>query len=190
MKKLLMITILLLTLTGCTVSALNGHTVGSEANVEAKHEEVNKPTVLDAVSFVSLTFDPSNPDHVYEQAEMIVIASITSIDGTDNFDEETQSYTRVFTYGQAAVHPVLKGEIPESFEFERIGGVIEFDKYKLSQTEKTQSLLSQNDNNPDYVNERFDGDIDIEVNKTYVMYLIQDETRCAHADYCVIGCSG
>lgn len=130
----------------------------------------------------SYLIDMSNNTTIANEAECIIIGTVESIDGMTNYNPTTGNYVMARTVGTINVSKVIKGNLNEdTISFIRLGGVVPLGEYLKSQPQahlEKMGLnnLSQEDKENKYVKERMAGDIEIEENKTYLMYI-------AYSDY-------
>jgi len=119
--------------------------------------------------------------------KLLLFGTVTSIDGSINYNPVTKEYTMPQTVGKIQVNQVLKGDIKEKeIPFIRLGGVITLSEYEKSlQKEQIEKRgldkLSQEEKNNEYVSETMEGDISIEKGKTYLMYLIYREDYSSYS---------
>ncbi len=173
MKKTIICLICLLSLFGCTKN--NDEVVYYNAYKNIAENDI----FLIKTSFV-IEGNISNPSYVDDLSSDVALITILSIDGGDNFGEQTKEYCYPYTYGKFRVEKVYKGNIEEEKEYEyiRAGGIIDYDSYynSLSDNEKDKNILLTNDDKPAYIKMKFEGDIDIEPGKTYLAYLSNPES--------------
>ena len=113
---------------------------------------------------------------IASEIENIGIIRITSVDSCDNRNLETGEYvSTVYTYGTFEVIRMYEGELTEGHEYKfcRMGGTIPYDQYlkglNEQSREKRESLRKETETEkPDYVQQSFDGGIEIEEGKTYL----------------------
>lgn len=164
-KSILFIIPAVLSLIGCKVpdeqTAVN---VLTADNKEAEKE----PNVLQIGSSLDA--------EITSEIENIGIIRITSIDGCDNRNLETGEYvSTVYTYGTFEVIRMYEGELAEGHEYKfcRMGGTIPYDQFlkglNEQSREKRESLRKETETEkPDYVQQSFDGGIEIKEGKTYL----------------------
>lgn len=117
--------------------------------------------------------DISDIEVLKEDAHQIVIAKVINIDGCTNYNQKSGNYTRINTLGDIKILQVLKGdlEINSVVPFIRGGGTISYNDYQkgviYGNRSKIQGIY-------DYVTERRIGDIEISMDKTYLMFLYYD----------------
>ncbi len=130
----------------------------------------------------SFLTDMSDNTTIANDAEWIIIGTVESIEGMTNYNPTTENYVMARTVGTIKVNKVIKGNLNEDkISFIRLGGVVPLGEYIKSQPQahlEKMGLnnLSQEDKENKYVKETMAGDIEIEENKTYLMYI-------AYSDY-------
>ncbi len=173
MKKIIICLICLLSLFGCS----------KNNDEEVYHNAYNNIVENDIVPIETsgeISGNISNPSYVDEVSSDIALITILSIDGGDNFSEQTKEYCYPYTYGKFKVERVYKGNIEAEKEYEyiRAGGIIDYNSYynSLSENEKDKNNFLTNGIKPAYIKMKFEGDIDIEPGKTYLAYLSNPES--------------
>ncbi|MEF9967791.1 hypothetical protein [Anaerorhabdus sp.] len=169
-----------LLLFGCTTN--NNKTV-SDYKEDYKfynaYETISKDDTLFIQSQADMSIDLRDPKVVAANSDSIVIATIQSIDGGDILNKVKGTYCHPYTYGTMIIESTIKGDLESGTEvkYTRMGGIVSFNKYLSSlPTAKRDKLLSQPQaSNVQYVDYTFGDDIEIEVGKTYLMYLIDPE---------------
>lgn len=146
-----------------------------------------------AVSSAELSFDNSNPNAMIDKSSAVAIVTIKSIDGASNYGSGIEQYVYPYTYGEMEVVQTLAGDIPEgsTVKFSRLGGIMPFDEYLKGLSESEQTKITSLNTKRKDVKIAFEGDIDIEVGKTYLAYLV--ESTVHHAEpgaYEIIGFEG
>ena len=121
--------------------------------------------------------DISDINVLKEDAHQIVIAKVDKIEGCTNYNEKTGNYTRINTLGNIEVLQVLKGDLTTGTKvpFIRGGGTISYKEYEKSFSLKEKKAIAEKKYNFEYVNQKANGDIDIEEGKTYLMFLYYDD---------------
>lgn len=121
--------------------------------------------------------DISNNEIIANEAEYIIIGKVKSIDGVVNYNPSSNHYVMARTVGNIDVLQVLKGNIKETeIPFIRLGGTLpisEFEKslYDEQITKMNLDEMTQEEKENTYVSEGTNGDIKIEKDKIYLMYL-------------------
>ncbi len=127
------------------------------------------------------TIDMSNNTTIANEAEYIIIGKVKSIDGVVNYNPSSKHYVMARTIGDIDVLQVLKGNIEETeIPFIRLGGTLpisEFEKslYDEQITKMNLDKMTQEEKENLYVSEKSSEDINIEKDKTYLMYLNYSE---------------
>ncbi len=141
---------------------------------------------------VDLLHNVSDPKVMNALAEYIIIAKVTSIDGGSNYNEILNEYISPYTYGKLEIIDVLKGDINEKeVIFVRGGGIIAIDEYikSLYPAQKEKFIANLNGRQDGYIEVKFLDDIDIEVGKTYLIYMNKGEVL-KEESYTIIGMAG
>lgn len=154
-------------------------------NQEIKPEDIIMNIGGEAEYLINL----SDKNVRYDNCDAIIIGTVKTIDGATNYNEKKDEFTMIQTYGTIKVEKVLKGSIDsEIIPFIRPGGVINYYEYEkgLFEAEKLKiretlpivsKLNTDSEKKSKYVKYKSTDDIEIEQNKTYLMYLIYDEDQ-------------
>jgi len=192
MKRVLLIILLILVigiiiisyiLTNKTVKkdiATNDYTIlNTVDSANVKEKQIILSSIVNGYSFINM----SDSEVLVDNSDFIIIGTVKSIDGVVNYDPVAECYTMTQTVGMLKIDKVLNGNIKEKeVPFIRLGGIIslsEFEKSIPGQKVEKQGIeaidkLTKEEKNNKYVWQRMDGDIYIEKNKTYLMYLKYD----------------
>lgn len=173
MKKIIIYLICLLSLFGCSKN-------NDEVVYHNAYNNIAENDIFQIETCFVISGNISNPSYVDSISTDIALITILSIDGGDNFGEQTNEYCYPYTYGKFKVEKVYKGNIEEEKEYEyiRAGGIIDYDSYcnSLSEDEKDKNNILINGVKPAYIEMKSEGDIDIEPGKTYLVYLSNPES--------------
>lgn len=173
MKKIIIYLICLLSLFGCSKN-------NDEVVYHNAYNNIAENDIFQIETCFVISGNISNPSYVDSISTDIALITILSIDGGDNFGEQTNEYCYPYTYGKFKVEKVYKGNIEEEKEYEyiRAGGIINYDSYynSLSEDEKDKNNILINGVKPAYIEMKSEGDIDIEPGKTYLVYLSNPES--------------
>ena len=160
----------------------NSENQDKNENIIAIPEKIEESQIImNEVSDASYIIDISDNDVIASKAQYIIIGTVTSIDGVTNYNPETKHYVMTRTVGNVKVQKVLKGDLnKETIPFIRLGGIIPLSEYEKTlpeaHKEKTGlTKMSQEEKEKQYVLEMMGGDIEIEKNKTYLMYMTYRE---------------
>lgn len=183
MKKIILIA-LVSCLTGCTATKEDSPKISSKSqDKEVKVEEViakgyrEGDNVEVIQNSADLWINIQDPKVMWDNSDAIALATIDTIDGGDNTTDT--GYCLPYTYGKMTIHEVYKGDIQiaKGVIYSRLGGTIPYEKYynalPESQKQRIEMLKEKGEYEqpPEYIKEIFEDDIDIEVGKTYVVYL-------------------
>lgn len=186
MNRLLVVFILLAVIcSGCSSQHTEnkGNKQMSKPVIEAKepydaYAEIKSKEVMAIPNIAEIDGDPSDTIDIYKRFPAVALVRIESIDGGDNINQTTNEYTYPFTYGKMKILAVYKGDLQvnATIGYTRMGGIIPFNKYYASLYPEQQSKIDRNmkDDKPEYVEMMFDGDIQIEAGKAYLVYLDPD----------------
>ncbi len=137
--------------------------------------------------------DPSNPKEIYDISDIVIIATIQRIDGGSNQNDYADRRTLPYTYGKLIVHQVIKGNLEEGDELDylRTGGIISYNDYveSLYPAQKEKQEM-QGASRRDYIKYMWNGDIEIEPGKTYLIYMNEQGSGSREGMYPIIGWQG
>lgn len=123
------------------------------------------------------TNNMKNNTFIAEDAEVILIGTIKSIEGVINYNPTSENYVMTRTIGTIEVDNVIKGDLVKSeIPFMKLGGVIPINEYEkgipIEQAEKFGfNKMSNEEKQSKYVSEQLENDINIEQGETYLIYL-------------------
>lgn len=146
-------------------------------------------------SEVEVMWDLKNPYYFYENTPISALVHIDSIDGGRNYSPIFEQYTYPQTVGKMTILDVYKGDIKpgEQLAYSRLGGIVTFEEYwnALSEAQRDKITHLNNGKKPvskKYIKEKFFDDIDIEVGKNYVVFLIPQSSKDGkHQEYLING---
>ena len=168
MKRIIILVLAFIFLWGCTSENVSEE----ELIYHDAYADIDDDEILVIEYSPEMAGDITDPEYLKEKSSDIALITITSIDGGSKYNESTNTNDFAYTYGKLEVLEVYKGDIKANDElnYVRTGGIIDFDTYynSLDEEEKDKTLL---ETQKAYVYEKFYGDIDIEVGKTYLAYL-------------------
>lgn len=131
----------------------------------------NSETLIDS------DINPANSTSIANDAEVIIIGTVKSIDGTVNYNPVAETYVFPRTVGQVTVNKVIKGNLNyNEIPFMKSGGILPVSEYEKSLRESEISKMgldkiSEEEKKTTYVKEVMSDDIEIQEGKTYLMYL-------------------
>lgn len=158
-------------------------------DVSPKNENAN----YRIASSLDLAYDNSNAETMASKSDGIALVTIESLDGVSNYGKGVQQYVHPYTYGQMEVIQTLKGDIKEgeTVKFSRLGGTMPFDEYLEGLSEAERAKISALNSERKDVKLTFEGDIDIEAGKTYLVYLMNSTVHYAEPGaYEIVGFEG
>jgi hypothetical protein len=134
---------------------------------------------------VEFLWDGNDPYYGYNNLPVAARVHIDSIDGGRTFSPIFDQYVYPQTVGKMTVREVYKGDIKpgDQLNYSRLGGIITFDEYwsSLNQQQKDKWLSQNNGQRPTpekkYVEKKFIDDIDIEVGKDYIVFLLPHSSK-------------
>lgn len=142
-----------------------------------------------------LSVDLSNSSIITEAFDYISLVRIESIDGVSNYNSLTEKYVNPYTYGKATILRNIKGTISNNeITYRRLGGVMSFNDWlkgdpspeKIMKVREESSLRNISTNDI-LVSSKVNGDIDIEVGKTYLVFLMHDDKINKENEYFIDG---
>jgi len=143
----------------------------ADTNIDDNQIFLSYTTALDS------TMNFSDKELLADEAEYIIIGTVTSVDGGINYNPVQKCYTMIQTIGKLKVDKVLKGDIKDKqILFVRNGGTIKLSEYEKSLTKEYIEYIgldkmTEKEKENQYVSDTIQGNVQIEKGKTYLMYL-------------------
>ena len=159
------------------------------------NKETTEKKVFNVNWKADLSVDLSSSSVITDAFDYISLVRIDSIDGVSNYNSLTGKYVNPYTYGKATILKNIKGNISNNqITYRRLGGVMSFDDWlkgdpspeKIMKIREESDLKNISTNNI-MVSSKVDGDIDIEVGKTYVVFLMRDDKINKENEYFIDG---
>ena len=156
----------------------SNNTIDYSKMIVTSYSHIDEASILlkDTSSF-SFAYDLSDNEVIANKADFIIIGTITDIEGGINYNPVAKCYTVIETIGQMKVDMVLKGDIKDKeIGFIKSGGMITLAEYEKSLRKEeleefNENKYTQEEKDNKYVSEYLVGDIPVEKDKTYLMYL-------------------
>lgn len=136
-----------------------------------------------------LAVDYSKIDNLNKEANYIAIIRIDSLESS-NWDAINNQYVSVYSKGEATVLKVLKGSLSSSISYKRLGGQIEYNEWIKGDVdkEKIENVIGNFSNTDNIIiNSQKEGDIKLEVGKTYLVFMRQYSCCNSLNEYTIIG---
>lgn len=182
MKKLLsIITCLCFLLVGCSSTSENNNkqSNGDDFKYTTYLNSIDKKNIQEIEVSASFAFDISNITQLRDYSNMVVIATIDSVDGVSTIAGSGEFSPMPKSYGKMTVLKVLKGDSNLSMsDYARPGGVIstaEYERYAPVEMvsnddahRKEAGVVIDKDNT--FFDYQFKNDIEFEAGKTYLLF--------------------
>ena len=120
--------------------------------------------------------------YFYKTSPIVAIVRIDSIGGGRNFNPIHNQYVSPQTVGRMTIIQPIKGEVEygEQISYARLGAILPVEDYLkgLSKAEQDKlNHLNKGNKLSGYIKSKFAEDIDIEVDKTYLVFLRRDISK-------------
>lgn len=127
-------------------------------------------------SEVDVVWNLNDPYYFYNEVPVVALVHIDSIDGGRNYSPIFEQYVSPQTIGKMTVLEVYKGDVKsgQKLNYSRLGGIITTEDYMkgISKAESDKiNHLNNGKKAEGYVKTKVFDDIDIEVDKNYVVFL-------------------
>ena len=179
-----------------TTNIANSHISIKNQETQTHMNENLDKSVLNVSSHFDFIYDFSNNKTMSEISDYIALVRIESIDGVTNVSRKTNKpVITPYSYGQATVVSVLKGEISSSsIGFTRCGGQMPYDEWikgdvdpdKLNAT-RAEAGLANVPTKDIIVNYKLKDDIELEIGKTYLVFMCRNEEFNLENEYIIQG---
>lgn len=133
---------------------------------------------------VEFLWDANDPYYGYNKLPVAARVHIDSIDDGRSYSPIFDQYVYPQTVGKMTVREVYKGDIKPGLQlkYSRLGAIVTFDEYwnSLNPQQKDKALHQNNGQRPTgpkYVQKKFRDDIDIEVGKEYIVFLMPQSSK-------------
>ena len=169
-------------------------------NVESQVDQLAKPNSNNAYANIpddDIQRAASDADILWEPENYPVVAlvHIDSIEGGRTYSPIFEQYISPQTYGKMTVREVYRGNVStgEQLSYSRLGGIVTYDEYwkSLNEQQREKILYLNNGKKPndkEYIEVKFSDDINIEVDKDYLVYLIPQASKDGkHHEYLIDG---
>lgn len=170
----------------------------SEISEPVTPENMENITVMNRIVDTAIALSDSQA--LAMQSTNIALVRIDSLDGANNYSEVTQQYVSPYTYGQMTLLQNIQGELSsgKNYEFYRLGGTLPAEQYyagTLSAEQNAKRLELQaargESDEGKYIKDYAMDDVEIEAGKTYLAYLVPENSYYGMPDtYAIIGFQG
>lgn len=154
--------------------------------------EFNGEEVVKGTMNLSVSGSYEDSTVLQKGSDYIALVRIDSLDGAMNYAEVTNSEVTITSFGKMTILKNLKGDLGSGVvkTFYRPGGTMNFDEYcqhaNQAHCGKIQSLNTERK----AISMSVAGDIELEVGKTYLAYLMKDEILRDTEGYTFVGFQG
>lgn len=148
---------------------------GEENNTSTKStlEESDEKQIYNEYYSPLLAVDYSKKSNLNKDSDYIAIVKIDSLE-SDNWDSINKQYVAVYSKGVATVINVLKGNLPNVINYKRLGGKIGYEEWIQGDVDrkKMEGVIGVPSNPKKVIiNSKKAEDIDLEVGKTYLVFM-------------------
>lgn len=198
-KKIILTSILLIlfvsVICGCNKEKKELSDSDNNINVGYNYlDEYKDKKIMNITSMTDVETNIADPKVLYDISDYIAIVKINSMDGANNFYKNTDVYTKTYTYGKATILKMIKGNInTKEINYMRKGGQMLYKDWVLGRPkeskEKALNLAKQNglDINNTVVKEKEKDDIELEINKIYLVYMYHGDEYHDTNEYSIFG---
>ncbi len=206
-KKIILVLVVLASIISATAAIMILQTkrddgdVLTQENEDTQEDATTKPDQRENVgSVIDYIIDISNPSVMAEHSDYIALVKIDSIDGANNYSEIAQGYVKPYTYGRMTIIAGYKGELEEgqSYVFYRLGGTLPAEQYYTgslspegnAKRQEMQAAAGESDEGK-YIHDLAQGDVEPEVGKSYLVYLVPEDSYYGKPEtYAITGAQG
>ena len=136
--------------------------------------------------------DALDQDTLIQASTDVVLATVCSIEGGSTVHEIKHKIVLPYTYGTLTILKSLKGDLSagQTIHFTRSGGIIAYEEYLQTLEPSQRNAVASVTEKPAYIKQKVSEDIDIEVGKSYLVYLSDDSYQVKPDAYAILGYQG
>ena len=136
--------------------------------------------------------DALDQDTLIQASTDVVLATVCSIEGGSTVHEIKHKIVLPYTYGTLTILKSLKGDLSagQTIHFTRSGGIIAYEEYLQTLEPSQRNAVASATEKPAYIKQKVSEDIDIEVGKSYLVYLSDDSYQVKPDAYAILGYQG
>lgn len=156
----------------------------SDSNAMNAYAKIPKDQILFIGSDGDSAWNVNDPYFGYNKLPVVALVRIDTIDGGRNYSPVFGQYVYPQTVGKMTVLDVYKGDVVsgQTLNYSRLGGIVSYDDYwsGLNPEQRDKITYLNNGKKPSdkkYVQKKFSEDIDIEVGKKYLVFLLPQDYK-------------
>lgn len=156
----------------------------SDSDVMNAYAKIPKEQILFIGSDGDSAWNVNDPYFGYNKLPVVALVRIDTIDGGRNYSPIFDQYVYPQTIGKMTVINVYKGDVSpgQVLNYSRLGGIVSYDDYwnGLNPEQRDKITYLNNGKKPSdkkYIQKKFSEDIDIEVGKKYLVFLLPQEYK-------------
>lgn len=189
-KKYIIFTLIFLTLiTSLAIiyKNINSNEPKLENKVPTTNENNEITEIKEITPLIEFIYNYSDDKVMYNISDYIALIKINEITGVSNINRLTNEFIRFpYTYGKATILTTLKGNISEKvINFTRTGGKIPYEEFIKGEVDPIK--IDTTSSKGVIIDYRFDNDIELELGKTYLVYMIKNKDFNIDNEYSIIG---
>lgn len=158
-----------------TAQVATSQTVDSKVN--DAYASISPDDIQRAAGDADIQWDPKS-------YQAVALVHIDSIEGGRTYSPTVEQYVLPQTYGKMTVREVYRGDIKagEQLTYSRLGGTVTYDEYWKSLNKQQQDKIlhlnkGKKPSDKKYIEVKTRDDVDVEVNKDYLVYLIPQTSK-------------
>lgn len=156
----------------------------SDSDAMNAYAKIPKDQILFIGSDGDSAWNVNDPYFGYNKLPVVALVRIDTIDGGRNYSPVFDQYVYPQTVGKMTVLDAYKGDVVsgQTLNYSRLGGIVSYDDYwnGLNPEQRDKITYLNNGKKPSdkkYVQKKFSEDIDIEVGKKYLVFLLPQDYK-------------
>lgn len=176
MRKLLYMILTVVFLTGCSSNVKNDNQEIKETSYNYL-DSIDKDQIAYASVDADMAYNIADPLQLRENATNVFLATVSSIDSATCNLAGYEFSPIPYTLGKLEVLKNYVGDVEGTVQFSRSGGTVTLDEYNRNAPKSSVSKREhlQKGKSIRYMSVKLADDIDLEVNKTYLIYATYNE---------------